>query len=244
LAGHTKMAATGFTPISLYYTTTASAAPTAGNLVAGELALNNNDGKLFYKDSSGVVQTIATKATAALPTTTTGSGNVVLSTSPTLVTPALGTPSALVLTNATGLGYAALPTGSILQVVQSTSTTAFSTSSGTMVATGISASITPKFSTSKILVRITAQVAASAAGAGIAIYRATTSIWSPNTNDGSGFYGIYPGIICLNNLEYLDSPATTSSTTYNLYLASRSGLSSAVGTNNAGTVITLMEVAG
>jgi hypothetical protein len=34
---------------------------------------------------------------------TTGSGNVVLATSPTLVTPALGTPSALVLTNATGL---------------------------------------------------------------------------------------------------------------------------------------------
>jgi len=55
------MAQTGFTPISLYYTTTASAVPTAGNLVAGELALNNNDGKLFYKDSSGVVQTIASK---------------------------------------------------------------------------------------------------------------------------------------------------------------------------------------
>jgi len=33
---------------------------------------------------------------------TTGSGSVVLATSPTLVTPALGTPSALVLTNATG----------------------------------------------------------------------------------------------------------------------------------------------
>lgn len=35
-------------------------------------------------------------------TTSTGTGSVVLSTSPTLVTPALGTPSALVLTNATG----------------------------------------------------------------------------------------------------------------------------------------------
>ena len=56
------MAATGFTPISLYYTTTASAAPTAGNLVAGELAINTNDGVLYYKDSSGVVQSIASKA--------------------------------------------------------------------------------------------------------------------------------------------------------------------------------------
>ena len=55
------MAQSGFTPISLYYSSTASATPTAGNLVAGELAINTADGKLFYKDSSGVVQTIATK---------------------------------------------------------------------------------------------------------------------------------------------------------------------------------------
>lgn len=40
--------------------------------------------------------------TAASAASTTGSGSVVLATSPTLVTPALGTPSALVLTNATG----------------------------------------------------------------------------------------------------------------------------------------------
>lgn len=39
-------------------------------------------------------------------TTSTGSGNVVLSTSPTLVTPALGTPASGVLTNATGLPIA------------------------------------------------------------------------------------------------------------------------------------------
>ena len=42
---------------------------------------------------AGVIEEIAT----------TGSGNVVRATSPTLVTPALGTPSAAVLTNATGL---------------------------------------------------------------------------------------------------------------------------------------------
>jgi hypothetical protein len=60
------MAATGATPISLYYTTTASAAPTAGNLVAGELAINTLDGKLFYKDSAGVVQVIAGKGGAGV----------------------------------------------------------------------------------------------------------------------------------------------------------------------------------
>jgi hypothetical protein len=56
------MAQTGYTPISIYYSATAAAAPTAGNLVAGELAINTADGKLFYKDSAGVVQTIASKA--------------------------------------------------------------------------------------------------------------------------------------------------------------------------------------
>ena len=59
------MAQTGFTPISNYYSATASNVPTAGNLVAGELAINTADGKLFYKDSSGVVQTMASKATTA-----------------------------------------------------------------------------------------------------------------------------------------------------------------------------------
>jgi hypothetical protein len=55
------MAQTGYTPISIYYSATTTNVPTAGNLVAGELAINTADGKLFYKDSSGVVQTIATK---------------------------------------------------------------------------------------------------------------------------------------------------------------------------------------
>ena len=57
------MAQTNFTPISLYYSATATNVPTAANLVAGELAINTADGKLFYKDSAGVVQTIASKDT-------------------------------------------------------------------------------------------------------------------------------------------------------------------------------------
>jgi hypothetical protein len=60
------MAQAGFTPISLYYSTTASTVPTAGNLVAGELAINTADGKLYYKNSSGTVTLLASATVAAL----------------------------------------------------------------------------------------------------------------------------------------------------------------------------------
>jgi hypothetical protein len=60
------MAATNFTPIQLYHSTTASAAPTAGNLANGELAINITDGKLFYKDNGGTVQVLATKGTGTI----------------------------------------------------------------------------------------------------------------------------------------------------------------------------------
>ena len=53
------MAATGFTPISLYLSTTAAATPSAGNLVAGELALNTTDEKLYFKNSGGTVKLLA-----------------------------------------------------------------------------------------------------------------------------------------------------------------------------------------
>lgn len=52
---------------------------------------------------------------AALVTGETGTGALVFATSPTLVTPALGTPSALVLTNATGLTTAGIVDGTILE---------------------------------------------------------------------------------------------------------------------------------
>jgi len=57
------MAQTGYTPIQLYYSATTTNAPSAGNLAAGELAINTADGKLFYKDNGGSVQVIAWKTT-------------------------------------------------------------------------------------------------------------------------------------------------------------------------------------
>ena len=59
------MAATNFTPISLYYSTTASAVPTSGNLANGELGLNIADMKLYAKNSAGVVTLLASNAGAS-----------------------------------------------------------------------------------------------------------------------------------------------------------------------------------
>jgi hypothetical protein len=60
------MAQTGYTPIKLYFSSTASAVPVAGNLSNGELAINIRDGKLYYKDNAGVVQLLADKNIAGL----------------------------------------------------------------------------------------------------------------------------------------------------------------------------------
>lgn len=59
------MAATGFTPIQLYRTSTASATPSAGNLADGELAINTLDEKLYFKNSAGTVKLLASTAGAA-----------------------------------------------------------------------------------------------------------------------------------------------------------------------------------
>jgi hypothetical protein len=67
------MAATGYTPISLYYSTTAAAVPVNTNLANGELAINITDGKLYYKDNGGTVRLLASNATSA-PVTTFSAG--------------------------------------------------------------------------------------------------------------------------------------------------------------------------
>jgi hypothetical protein len=59
------MAASGFTPIQPYYSTTATTVPLAANMVTGELGLNTADGKLYFKNNSGVVTLLASTASTA-----------------------------------------------------------------------------------------------------------------------------------------------------------------------------------
>jgi hypothetical protein len=113
------MAATNFTPISLYYSTTAAAAPTAGNLVAGELALNTLDEKLYFKNSSGVVKLLASNAVTTPVTTITFSTTGL--TPSTATSGAVTVAGTLIAANG-GTGFASYTVGDI---IYASGTTAF-----------------------------------------------------------------------------------------------------------------------
>ena len=102
------MAQTGFTPIQLYYSTTAGASPIASSLANGELAINITDGKLFYKENTGTISVIGWKL---VPTTAGGTGQTTYvngqllignSTGNTLTKATLTAGSGISVTNGTG----------------------------------------------------------------------------------------------------------------------------------------------
>jgi hypothetical protein len=138
--------------------------------------------------------------------------------------------------------------GNVIQVVQGTATNA-STTSSTFVTTNLSASITPSASSSKILIlAVLADVYnASTAQAGtFTIVRGSTNI-APNgsgANQAFAYYwtnasGPFQTAIAFN---YLDSPSTTSSTTYTIHFATAGGtLYTSI--NGQTNTITLMEIA-
>ena len=144
-----------------------------------------------------------------------------------------------------GVPASAMPAGSVIQVVSNFITSAFSTTSATPVATGLSATITPSSSSSKILILC--------AGG-----------WTNVTSNGQGHCYIYRnGVVISNNpggyfftntgqvqsavaLSSLDAPASTASLTYSLYAASENGGQTIqVGAaSTAALHLTLMEIAG
>jgi len=172
--------------------------------------------------------------------------------SPTLTTPALGTPASGVMTNVTAIPAAqitgsqaipksTLPTGTVLQVVQGTTSSSTSTSSATPVATSLTATITPTSATSKVLVMYSTVQYINVAGnqAFYFIYKNGSVIGLGNYRYGN-VYGFSPMVSMINN-SYLDSPATTSSTTYTIYLASAAG-TVINGDSAMNQTITLMEI--
>ncbi len=94
-----------------------AAAAASGNLVVGTTPISSGTNGYIQYNNSG---TLSEKAT-------TGSGNVVLATSPTLVTPALGTPASGNLSNCTGFPtqlMTALGVGSIITASNTSSVSA------------------------------------------------------------------------------------------------------------------------
>lgn len=150
-------------------------------------------------------------------------------------------------TAATGIKWAApAGGGKVLQVVSATTSTTTSSTSTTFANTNLTASITPSASTSKILIMMTVPevyksgVVASAIGMRIA--RGATGVYqfATTTNSTSTTSDLFMTIAA----SYLDSPATTSSTTYTLQIkANVSGNQVGVidNPNSAGSII-LMEI--
>jgi hypothetical protein len=148
------------------------------------------------------------------------------------------TGSASTITSGT-LPFSVMPAGSVLQVVSTTTTLSFSTSSGSFVTTGLTASITPKSATNKILILISGifSTQSSNLSTQLAVYRGGSAVLTVG-----GQYAAAAGYMAVfNSPQYLDSPATTSSTTYTLY----SRISAGAGTTSCSdpTTITLMEIA-
>ena len=157
--------------------------------------------------------------------------------------------------------------GGIIQVVSAYKGDSFSTSSTSFVdITGLSATITPKFSTSKILVCVDIGVlsASGANGVYLVLLRgstaiANTTIGSGNLHNRSGFTSGGGGEgnsgsdgerkMTTGGISFLDTPNTTSATTYKVQLSSSNSSYTAYfnrwgeNTDNASvSTITLMEV--
>lgn len=163
------------------------------------------------------------------------------------------------------LGTARLPAGSVLQVVSTTKTDSFSSTSGTMVdITGLSLSITPSSATSKILILASLIVSSDSwntGGMSVNLLRDSTDLslgtggslinatsgYNAYSSSAGNTYGNYSPMV----ISFLDSPSSTSALTYKLQ--GRNNLNGYTWTVNRrmgdsvyvySSTITVMEIAG
>jgi hypothetical protein len=196
-----------------------------------------------------------------MATTITASGDIVVGTgSGTYDNLPIGTTGQILTADTTVSPYKvkwASPAGGgkVLQVVQASTATAVTVSSTTYTDTGLSGTITPTSSSSKILVLVNQQVYILATSGGtltgsIQLLRGATVVYEPQSNEQLfGLANAPAGRYDLQTmvpLTYLDSPATTSATTYKLQgalLLTSGGNQLNFQQDNTGrSVITLIEI--
>jgi len=151
------------------------------------------------------------------------------------------------LTGTQNIPKATLPTGTVLQVVNGSTATGVSTASDAYLDTGLTATITPSSATSKILVVVSQNgvYADSIATLGLDIFlfkNATqlAKIGGRTAGDRPSSTIMSIGSVSCN---YLDSPATTSATTYKTqFLSVNNNTTVYVQVYQALSTITLMEI--
>jgi len=140
-----------------------------------------------------------------------------------------------------------MPTGSVLQVVQGSTGTAVESTSSSYADTGLSASITPSSTSSKILVTVHQNGGlkeSTQSGVSVQLYRGSSVLTKLSHAAGYNAQNqvAYQGAI---STEYLDSPSTTSAVTYKTQFGNNQSVSSAhVQVGGCTSFITLMEIAG
>ena len=146
------------------------------------------------------------------------------------------------------LSFAATnPTSKIAQVVNAVYAVATTTTSTSYVTSGLSATITPTLNTSKILVLMSNSFAMNGANDGIfTLFRGTVAGTDLATTSAIGFASLYVGgsnpTSAPGGLTYLDSPATTSATTYTIGIKCKSGGQCIAQQQATMGVLTLIEV--
>ena len=158
------------------------------------------------------------------------------------------TNKSIAATQLTGtIAASALPAGSVLQVVSATYSTEVSNSTTTYADTGLTATITPRSASSKILVIANNTVYKSAGdaqnGAGLNIVRGATQIIQ------FAVLAVYTNSLLAQagtaGVCYLDSPATTSATTYKMQFKNIVAAAYVHAQESGATsTITLMEIQG
>jgi hypothetical protein len=190
-----------------------------------------------------VISSIVNTGTLTLPTST--DTLVGRATTDTL------TNKSIVATQLTGtIAVARLPAGSVLQVVSSNYSVDTSTTSNSVWSdTGITATITPISASNKILILISNPAYTTSgtisAGGQFQLLRGSTVIYSTGLNSlyiaATGVAGTQ--VNSQQGINYLDSPATTSATTYKLQQMSYfSGRTFGSQVNNGTSTIMLMEI--